>query len=103
MRLCSLSSTFAVLCTQQRCARVWGYTSAKADQNPSPPSPTASYAAFTPRSCRFNNTASTGLAFFKYGSNKSEEKHRPAPLLSRVRGTRTRTGPIPVEISRDGK
>ena len=31
----------AVLWTQQRCSRVCGYSSAKAAQNPSPPSPTA--------------------------------------------------------------
>ncbi len=42
-----------------RCARVSGYTSARADHNPSPPSPTASFAALTPRSRRLNSTASS--------------------------------------------
>ena len=39
-----------------RCAHVSGYTSARANQNPNPPSPTASFTAFTPRSRRLNNT-----------------------------------------------
>src|SRR3954449_9631447 len=34
----SLASTFAVLCTQQRCSRVFGQTSPAAFQNPSAPS-----------------------------------------------------------------
>src|ERR1700739_3018024 len=33
----NLASTFAVLCTQQRCSRVLGQTSPAAFQNPSPP------------------------------------------------------------------
>ncbi len=48
-------------------------------------------------------TASARLVFFKYGGNNSERKHRPAPDLSRVRGTRTRTGPTPVKTSRYGR
>ena len=48
-------------------------------------------------------TASIRLVFFKYGGSNSERKHRPAPDLSRVRGTRTRTGPTPVNTSRDGR
>src|SRR5277367_4682607 len=38
----SLFKTFAVLCTQQRCARVFGHTSSIAFQKPSAPSATAS-------------------------------------------------------------
>ena len=38
----SLSSTFAVLCTQQRCSRVFGQTSPAAFQKPSAPSAMAS-------------------------------------------------------------
>ena len=38
----SLLRTFAVLCTQQRCARVFGHTSSIAFQKPSAPSATAS-------------------------------------------------------------
>src|SRR6476620_4801276 len=38
----SLFRTFAVLCTQQRCARVFGHTSSIAFQKPSAPSATAS-------------------------------------------------------------
>src|SRR5215472_14708713 len=34
----NLASTFAVLCTQQRCSRVFGQTSPAAFQNPSAPS-----------------------------------------------------------------
>ena len=80
-----------------------------AGDNPSTDSPNSAVSA-SPKSFvdipfRYNHgiTASTRLAFFKYGGNNSERKHCPAPDLSRVRGTRTRTGPIPVKISRDGK
>src|SRR5215475_7167131 len=38
----NLASTFAVLCTQQRCSRVFGQTSPAAFQNPSAPSAMAS-------------------------------------------------------------
>ena len=41
----SLFSTFAVLCTQQRCSRVVGHTSPSAFQKPSAPSATASSGA----------------------------------------------------------
>src|SRR5215510_4840092 len=33
----SLASTFAVLCTQQRCSRIFGHTSPVAFQKPRPP------------------------------------------------------------------
>ena len=42
----SLLSTFAVLCTQQRCSRVFGQTSSSAFQKPSAPSATASSGAY---------------------------------------------------------
>src|ERR1700694_171415 len=41
----SLFSTFAVLCTQQRCSRVLGHTSPSAFQNPRAPSAAASSGA----------------------------------------------------------
>jgi hypothetical protein len=41
----SLFKTFAVLCTQQRCARAFGYTSSIALQKPSTPSATANCGA----------------------------------------------------------
>src|ERR1700720_1106710 len=49
----SLFRTFAVLCTQQRCARVFGHTSSIAFQKPSAPSATASSGAIArPRRLR---------------------------------------------------
>src|SRR5690606_4070048 len=48
------------------------------------------------------STASSRFAFFKYGGNSSERKQRPSPARSRVFGTRTFTGPIPVKTSRSG-
>src|ERR1022692_719945 len=55
----NLASTFAVLCTQQRCSRVFGQTSPAAFQNPSAPSAmTSRGGTSSPR--RFNGIALLG-------------------------------------------
>jgi len=52
----SLASTLAVLCTQQRCSRVFGQTSPAAFQKPSPPSAIAN-SGDTSRPRRFSGAA----------------------------------------------
>ena len=53
--------TFPVLCIQQRCVRVDGNTSDSAAQNPSAPSPTASFAGRVKPRCEPPAFARTGL------------------------------------------
>src|SRR5690606_13746493 len=56
----------------------------------------------TPFRYNHGSTASSRFAFFRYGGSNSERKQRPSPARSRVFGTRTFTGPIPVRTSRSG-
>ena len=61
----SLLRTLAVLCTQQRCSRVVGHTSASAFQKPSAPSATASCGAVDrPRRLRSSKRSRQDSALF---------------------------------------
>ena len=64
----------------------------------------ASSKTFVDTPFRYNHgsTVSSRVAFFRYGGSNSERKQRPPPARSRVFGTPTFTGQIPVRISRSG-
>ncbi len=58
----------AVLCTQHRCSRVAGNTSARAAQNPRAPSPTATAGAVMPRFFRSRSTSAHESVDSRYPS-----------------------------------
>src|SRR5881409_1762856 len=67
----NLASTFAVLCTQQRCSRVFGQTSPAAFQNPSAPSAiTSCGGTLSPRRLRSSSRSRQSCAFSRAPSVK---------------------------------
>src|ERR1700680_3785739 len=70
----NLFRTFAVLCTQQRCARVFGHTSSIAFQKPSAPSATASCGAIArPRRLRSRRSSFQDCALLADAVGKANE------------------------------
>src|SRR6266481_1987608 len=82
----SLFKTFAVLCTQQRCARVFGHTSSIAFQNPSAPSATASCGAIVrPRRLRSRRNSFQDCALSRIPSERPTSSFLPsavAPMIT---------------------
>src|SRR5881397_3685008 len=83
-----LASTFAVLCTQQRCSRVFGQTSPAAFQNPSAPSAiTSCGGTLSPRRLRSSSRSRQSCAFSRAPSVKPTSSLRPsgvAPISTRM-------------------
>ncbi len=70
----------AVLCTQQRCSRVSGNTSARAAQNPRAPSPTATTGAVIPRCLRSRSTSAHESVDSRYPSEQARSSLEPSAL-----------------------
>src|SRR5512143_3140881 len=83
----SLFKTFAVLCTQQRCARVFGHTSSIAFQKPSAPSAIASCGSIVrPRRLRSSNSSFQDCALSRMPSASPTNSFLPsavAPMITR--------------------
>src|SRR4051812_16949257 len=88
----SLASTLAVLCTQQRCSRVFGQTSPAAFQNPSAPSAmTSRGGTSSPRrfrsssrsrqSCALSRAPSVKLDQFLAAFRRRADQHQDALLF----------------------
>src|ERR1700738_3503896 len=70
----NLASTFAVLCTQQRCSRVFGQTSPAAFQNPSAPSAMTSRGdTSSPRRFRSSSRSRQSCALSRAPSVKADQ------------------------------
>src|SRR5215469_13796036 len=86
-RFGSLLRTLAVLCTQQRCSRVVGHSSASAFQKPSAPSATASSGATAkPRFCKSSSSSRQSCALSRAPSVKPTSSFLPsgvAPMMTR--------------------
>src|SRR5271168_3860495 len=84
----NLAITFAVLCTQQRCSRVFGQTSPAAFQNPSAPSAMASRGGTSsPRRFRSSSRSRQSCALSRAPSVKPTSSLRPsgvAPISTRM-------------------
>lgn len=87
-RLCILSSTLAVLCTQQRCSRVVGYTCRRAFQKPNAPSPTASFGSMVnPRCLQSSRSCNHDCSLSRYPSVRAISSFLPsgvAPIRTRM-------------------
>src|SRR6266852_5763322 len=84
----NLAITFAVLCTQQRCSRVFGQTSPAAFQNPSAPSAmTSCGGTSSPRRFRSSSRSRQSCALSRAPSVKPTSSLRPsgvAPISTRM-------------------
>src|ERR1700732_4833450 len=70
----NLASTFAVLCTQQRCSRVFGQTSPAAFQNPSAPSAmTSRGGASSPRRFRSSSRSRQSCALSRLAIGEADQ------------------------------
>src|SRR5271156_4488001 len=82
----SLFKTFAVLCTQQRCARVFGHTSSTAFQKPRAPSATASCGPVVkPRRLRSSSSSFQDCALSRMPSARPTSSFLPsavAPMIT---------------------